>query len=127
LVAVCLAGCAHTEATGSATATATATAASAGAKFTQTGKASWYGKEQQGGPTASGERFDMRKLTCAHRTLRFGTLVEVENLKNGQRVTVRVNDRGPFSRGRIIDLSWAAAKQIGMLDAGIVPVRIVVR
>jgi rare lipoprotein A len=69
----------------------------------------------------------MYQLTCAHRTLKFGTMVEVENLKNGRRVTVRVNDRGPYGRGRIIDVSFAAAQQLEMIGAGVVPVRIVVR
>jgi rare lipoprotein A len=125
-----VAGCATTSTsspTTTPTQTPTHTPTQTPTKFTQTGKASWYGKEQHGGPTASGERFNMYQMTCAHRTLRFGTMVEVENLKNGRRVTVRVNDRGPFSRGRIIDVSYAAAKQLEMIDAGIVPVRIVVR
>ena len=88
------------------------------------GKASWYGKEQNGHATASGERFNMNALTAAHRTLHMNSRVRVINLRNGRNVIVRINDRGPYSRGRIIDVSLAAAKQLQMIDAGIVPVRI---
>jgi rare lipoprotein A len=88
------------------------------------GKATWYGKGHQGGPTASGERFDMYALTAAHKTLRMGTRVRVTNLRNGRTVVVRINDRGPYGRGRVIDLSYAAASKLGMLDAGIIPVRL---
>lgn len=90
----------------------------------QSGLATWYGKQQHGGPTASGERFNMHALTAAHRTLRFGAQVRVENLRNGLSVVVRVNDRGPYGRGRIIDLSHAAAQRLDMLQAGVVPVRL---
>ena len=79
---------------------------------TETGIASWYGVPYDGRPTASGEIFDMRKLTAAHRALPFQTWVEVTNLSNGKQVDVRIIDRGPFVRGRIIDLSMAAARQI---------------
>ncbi len=88
----------------------------------QTGKASWYGAAFQGKPTASGEPFNMNALTAAHRNLPFGTQVRVTNQNNGRSVVVRINDRGPFVDGRIIDLSRAAAGQIGMIDAGVVPV-----
>ena len=91
----------------------------------QTGQATWYGDEQQGGPTASGERFDKHKLTAAHRTLKMGTRVRVTNMNNGRTVDVRINDRGPYgNERRIIDLSEAAAKQLHMIDAGVVPVRV---
>jgi rare lipoprotein A len=91
----------------------------------QRGMATWYGGELHGAPTASGERFDKRKLTAAHRTLRFGTRVRVTNTKNGRSVEVRINDRGPFgSRSRIIDVSEAAARQLGMIEAGVVPVTV---
>lgn len=83
------------------------------------GKASWYDEPQ---PTASGERFDKNALTAAHRTLPFGTRVRVTNTRNGKSVVVRINDRGPYSRGRIIDLSKEAARRIGMIEAGVVPV-----
>jgi rare lipoprotein A len=87
------------------------------------GFATFYGREQQGGPTASGERFDMHKLTAAHRTLPLGTRVRVTNTRNGRSVEVRINDRGPYgNRGRIIDLSEAAARRLDMIDAGVVPV-----
>jgi rare lipoprotein A len=88
------------------------------------GLASWYGREQHGGPTASGERFNMRDLTAAHRRLPFGVRVRVTNLRNSKSVVVRINDRGPYSRGRIIDLSWAAARALDMIEAGVVRVRI---
>jgi len=91
----------------------------------QRGLASWYGAEQQGGPTASGERFDKGKLTAAHRTLPLGTRVRVTNAHNGRSVEVRINDRGPYGgHNRIIDLSEAAARQLQMIDAGVVPVTV---
>jgi rare lipoprotein A len=90
----------------------------------ESGAATWYGKRHHGGPTASGERFNMYALTAAHRKLRFGSQVRVENLRNGRSVVVRINDRGPFTRGRIIDLSYAAAQRLDMLQAGVVPVRL---
>lgn len=90
----------------------------------QTGQASWYGEKFQNKSTASGEKFDMNQCTAAHRTLPFNTVVRVENLKNGKIVDVRINDRGPSLEGRIIDLSRKAAEQIGMIQDGVVPVRI---
>jgi rare lipoprotein A len=87
-------------------------------KFYQTGMASWYGREFNGKKTASGERFNMNELTAAHKTLPFGTLVKVKNFDNGKTVTVRINDRGPYRGKRIIDLSYGAAKKIGMLKGG---------
>ena len=99
---------------------------SAGKKkgYTEEGMASWYGKKFHGKKTASGEKFNMHKLTAAHKKLPFGTVVEVTNLKNGKKVKVRINDRGPFVKGRIIDLSYAAAKKIGIIEAGVARVRI---
>jgi rare lipoprotein A len=91
---------------------------------TETGDASWYGAEHHGRATASGEPFDMNALTAAHRTLPFGTRVVVTNLANDRQVAVRINDRGPWIRGRVIDLSYAAARGLGSVSAGIVPVRI---
>lgn len=90
----------------------------------QEGKASWYGREQHGGPTASGERYDMHAMTAAHRTLRMGTRVRVTNLRNGRQVVLRINDRGPYGRGRIVDVSLAAAQKLDMVDAGVVPCRV---
>jgi rare lipoprotein A len=83
------------------------------------GLASYYGAAFDGRPTASGEAFDHRALTAAHRTLPFGSCLGVLNLANGRQVRVRVNDRGPFVRGRIIDLSEAAARRLGFVDAGV--------
>lgn len=88
------------------------------------GKASYYGARHHGNKTASGERFDQNALTAAHRNLPFGSLVRVTNLRNDKSVVVRINDRGPYSKGRIIDLSHKAATQIDMLRAGVVPVRV---
>lgn len=82
------------------------------------GVASWYGPGFHGRRTASGERFDQRKMTAAHRNLPFGTWVKVINLENDKSVVVRINDRGPFRAGRIIDLSRAAAKKVGLLPSG---------
>lgn len=82
------------------------------------GRASWYGGKFHGRRTSSGERFDMNQLTAAHTTLKFGTRVLVRNLANGREVVVRINDRGPHIRSRIIDLSKAAAAALGFLHAG---------
>lgn len=90
----------------------------------QEGKASWYGGNHHGGPTASGERFNKNAMTAAHKTLRMNTRVRVTNKRNGRTVEVRINDRGPYTKGRIIDLSEAAAKKLDMIDAGVVPVRV---
>ena len=91
---------------------------------TQTGKASWYGAGLQGRKTASGERFNMNAYSAAHRTYAFGTKLCVENLRNGRGVTVRVNDRGPFIRGRVIDVSRKAAHSLGMIRSGTASVRV---
>lgn len=82
------------------------------------GAASYYAHEFDGRRTASGERFDMQELTAAHRTLPFGTRVRVTNLNNGRSVVVRINDRGPFKKGRILDVSYAAAQQLRMIGPG---------
>ena len=92
----------------------------------QTGKASWYGDAHHGRKTASGETFDMNALTAAHRTLPLGTRVLVTNLANGRSVDVRINDRGPVVSDRIIDLSFAAARALGGVGAGVFRVRIAV-
>ena len=91
---------------------------------TQSGKASYYAKSWTGRRTSNGERLHHDSMTCAHKTLPFGTLLKVTNLLNGKQVVVRVTDRGPFVRGRIVDLSWGAAKAIGMLSQGIAPVSV---
>jgi peptidoglycan lytic transglycosylase len=85
----------------------------------QDGLASWYGGKFHGRLTSSGEVFNTNELTAAHRTLPFGTVVKVTNLDNGKSVLVKINDRGPFVGGRIIDLSRAAAVQLGMIDSGV--------
>lgn len=90
----------------------------------QFGKASWYGAGHDGGPTASGERYNKRAMTAAHRTFPMNTRVRVTSQVNGRSAIVRINDRGPFIRGRIIDLSEAAAEQLGMKEAGVVPVKV---
>ncbi len=92
--------------------------------FTETGMASWYGPGFHGRRTASGERFNQKAMTAAHKTLPFGTSVLVENLANGREVVVRINDRGPFSSKRIIDLSKGAAQKLGMIGSGTARVRI---
>ena len=84
----------------------------------ETGTASWYGKAHDGQPTASGETYDMHAFTAAHRSLPLGTRVLVTNVKNDRSVEVRINDRGPFVRGRILDLSYAAAQELGSLSDG---------
>jgi rare lipoprotein A len=89
----------------------------------QCGKASWYKK---GTRTANGERMEARALAAAHRTLPFGTRVKVENLSNGRSVVVRINDRGPFAGGRVIDVTQGAAEHLGMIRAGVVPVKVTV-
>lgn len=89
-----------------------------------TGRASWYGKDFHGRPTASGEPYDMAALTAAHQTLPFGSRVRVTNLANGRSVVVVINDRGPYAKNRLIDLSHAAAKRLGIIEDGVAEVRI---
>jgi len=88
------------------------------------GNASWYGADFHGRLAADGSRYNMYELTAAHRTLEFGTRLLVTNLQNGRTVEVTITDRGPFIDGRIIDLSFSAAQQIGMLSAGVAMVRL---
>lgn len=90
----------------------------------QSGKASYYAKSWTGRKTANGERLHHDSLTCAHKTYPFGTLLRVTNIMNGMQVVVRVTDRGPYARGRVVDLSWGAARAIGMLTTGIAPVTV---
>jgi rare lipoprotein A len=92
--------------------------------YDEVGMASWYGAQFNGRPTATGEIFDMHALTAAHKTLPLPGLVEVTNLENGRRVVLRVNDRGPFVDGRIIDLSRGAAQELGLLERGVGRVRV---
>jgi len=92
--------------------------------YEEVGLASWYGDRFHGRPTATGETFDMNALTAAHKTLPLPGLVEVTNLENGRTVVLRVNDRGPFVDGRIIDLSRGAARELGLLERGVGRVRV---
>jgi rare lipoprotein A len=89
----------------------------------QRGYASYYAQYHEGLRTASGERFHPEALTAAHRSLPFGTRVRVTNLANGRHVIVRINDRGPYVRGRMLDVSYAAARQLGMLQSGVGRIR----
>lgn len=88
------------------------------------GKASYYADKFHGNATASGEVFDMNEFTAAHKSLPFGTIIKVTNLKNGRSVTVKINDRGPFVAGRILDLSYAAAQELDMLRDGVADVEV---
>ncbi len=92
--------------------------------YDETGTASFYGSRHHGKRTASGEPFDQHALTAAHRSLPFGTRVQVTNLKNQRSVVVRINDRGPHTRGRLIDLSRAAAQRLDMIRSGTARVRV---
>ena len=91
---------------------------------TSYGIAGWYGQEFHGQETASGERFDMYAYTAAHRELPLGTRVRVTNLRNGRHAVVRINDRGPFVQERVIDVSYIAARDLGMLETGLEEVRL---
>jgi rare lipoprotein A len=93
-------------------------------KWSQTGKATWYGRGFQGRKTASGEAFDLNMLTCAHRTLPIGTLLRVTNLSNRRTIMVRVNDRGPVPEGLIADLSYGAARRLGFSKTGTARIRL---
>ncbi len=90
----------------------------------EVGPASFYADAYQGKPTASGEIFDMHQLTAAHRSLPFGTIVKVSDTENHRSVVVRINDRGPFVEGRVIDLSLAAAEELQMVKSGLAPVKL---
>jgi peptidoglycan lytic transglycosylase len=90
----------------------------------QIGKASWYGQWHAGRLTANGERFNPQAMTCAHRTLPLGSVVKVTNVATGKEVALQVNDRGPYVKGRILDLSEAAARELGVEDQGVMVVRL---
>ena len=98
--------------------------AAPGSRLEETGVASFYGREFEGRRTASGERYRATELTAAHRTLPFGTVLRVTHLRSGRSVEVRVNDRGPHRKGRIVDLSRRAAEALGMIGPGLARVRI---
>ena len=93
-------------------------------KFSQTGAASWYGRQFHGRKTASGETFDMNAMTAAHRSLPLNCYIRVTNKNNGKSVVVKVNDRGPFHGNRVLDLSYGAAQQLGITNAGTAKVNI---
>ncbi len=94
--------------------------------YTETGEASWYGRKFHGRITSSGEPYDMFDMTAAHKTLPLPSYLSVQNLRNGREVVVRVNDRGPFLGGRILDLSYVAAQKLDVVESGTAPVRITV-
>jgi len=100
------------------------TFSSCGKFITETGKASYYGNDFNGKKTANGQTFNKNSLTAAHKTLPFGTVVKVTNLSNGKTVTVTINDRGPYAKGRIIDLSEKAAASIDMVNQGVAQVQL---
>lgn len=101
-----------------------AAAQSARAADRQVGEASWYGPGFHGRETASGERYDQNAMTAAHRRLPLGSVVKVRNLENGREVTVEINDRGPYAKGRVIDLSRAAARRLDMVEDGVARVQV---
>ncbi len=119
LVAVIFTGCSSTS-----TKTTNSKTAQYSRSHALAGQASWYGRNYHGKLTASGEKYNMRKLTAAHKTLPFGTIVRVTNTTNNKSVDVKINDRGPFVAGRVIDLSPKAFNKIGNTDQGVIPVRI---
>ena len=114
------------QATAAASAPASAPAAAASAGVAETGKIAWYGRKFAGRKTASGEAFNPEALTMAHKTLPFGTLVKVTNPKNNKSVTLRVNDRGPTQADRVGDVSYAAARKLGMLKSGVIEAELAV-
>jgi rare lipoprotein A len=114
------------QATAAASAPASAPAAAASAGAAETGKIAWYGRKFAGRKTASGEAFNPEALTMAHNTLPFGTLVKVTNPKNNKSVTLRVNDRGPTQADRVGDVSYAAARKLGMLKSGVIEAELAV-
>jgi len=124
LLLVALSGCAHKKRARHAPSPPPPPAGASAVGYTETGIASWYGKPYHGRPAANGEIYDMEKLTAAHRTLPFNTWVRVYDLDNNRTVEVRINDRGPFIDGRIIDLSHAAAREVEMIGPGIARVRV---
>jgi rare lipoprotein A len=123
---ICVAGCATPQLSQSVPAAPAAPAAAQPEKptFSQTGVASWYGSDHQGKKTADGERYDMHAMTAAQRDLPFNTVARVTSEDTGHAVTVRINDRGPNAKDRIIDLSSAAAAALGMRDNGVMTVRV---
>jgi rare lipoprotein A len=126
VVVLTLGGCVASPMTRAVVAPATVEPPPRAARVTMTGRASWYGEPHHGRLTASGEAFNMNALTAAHPTLPFGTRLRVVNLDNDRQVEVRVNDRGPNTPGRMLDLSYAAARALGAVGTGVIPVRVTV-
>jgi len=124
LVAALLLSCAPVTGPSAQQITAPTPATAACTQYRELGIASWYGRDSHGRKTASGETFDMNGLFAAHRTLPFGTMVRVINLDNFKSVKVKVNDRGPFARNRVAELSLGAARELGFVEAGTARVRI---
>lgn len=106
------------------TVTATSSAVASVKQFKQSGMASWYGRQFHGRQTANGERFNMHAMTAAHRTLPLNCVIRVTNKTNGKSVVLRVNDRGPFSGNRVLDVSYGASKALGFTDNGLTNVKI---
>lgn len=126
-VALCVsAACAQTGSAAAPASAPAAPAAAAAAASSETGKLAWYGNKFVGRKTASGEAFNPEALTMAHKTLPFGTLVKVTNPKNNKSVTLRVNDRGPTQGDRVGDVSYAAARRLGMVKSGVIEAELAV-
>lgn len=123
-LAIAAAACAHAPALRSPAAPSPPAPGAERAARGEVGIASYYGRRFHGRRTASGARYDMRALTCAHPSAPFGTRLRVTDLDTGRSVVVTVNDRGPFARGRVVDLSLAAARALGMVERGLVRVRV---
>jgi rare lipoprotein A len=126
VVVLALGGCVTSPMTRAVVESATVEPPPRPARVTMTGRASWYGEPHHGRLTASGEAFNMNALTAAHPTLPFGTRLRVVNLDNDRQVEVRINDRGPSTPGRMLDLSYAAARALGAVGTGVIPVRVTV-
>src|SRR4029077_522051 len=124
VLAIALLGCGEKKKVRAATPPPLPAGAALAAYAGETGMASWYGHPYHGRAAASGEIYDMEQMTAAHRTLPFGAQIRVHNLSNEKTVDVRITDRGPFIDGRIIDLSHAAARSIGMIGPGVAKVRL---
>jgi rare lipoprotein A len=116
--------CSKSPTAGTATRPGTVPVAISKKSVFQSGKASWYGGRLHGGPTASGERYNQNAMTAAHKKLPMGSRVRVTNVANGKSCVVRINDRGPFIRGRVIDLSRAAFLKIASLNSGVISVKL---
>ena len=124
LVAALVAGCAHAPPSQPAAPPPPAAIERPPAETPEKGIASYYARSLEGHRTASGERYRGREMTCAHRTHPFGSVLRVTDVESGRSVLVTVTDRGPFAEGRVVDLSWAAARKLGMIERGVARVRV---